>query len=870
MGKKGKVGKSRKDKFYHLAKETGYRSRSSFKLIQLNRKFQFLQKARALVDLCAAPGGWLQVASKFMPMSSLIIGVDLVTIKAIPNVVTLQEDITTEKCRQALRKALQTWKADVVLNDGAPNVGASWVHDAYSQANLTLMALRCATECLSKGGWFITKVFRSKDYQPLLWIFQQFFRKVQATKPQASRNESAEIFVVCQGYLAPDKIDSKFFDSKYAFKEVEIQAKTVSDLISTKKPKAEGYADGDLTLYHRFTLMEFLKAENAVDFLSKASEITLDNPELERHSATTADVRECCKDIRVLGRKELRSLLSWRSKLRRYLARKLKDQAKELDGGISLSSGEEEDADEEENEGTPITAPEKDPEQEEEEEIEKRLAELKAEEVAELKRKKKKILKENRKLRERVELKMDLPGVSIAEEGETGMFSLKSIGKTKILNEMVRGDMTSADLLLQSQAQAGDVYISDEEMAGVDEISLASDLDDEDMEEVHAIEKTLVKDKKEISVKKVSFTTEEAPEDETNPLLVPLEEKSVREEREASLWFGKDIFAGIEADGDAELEVKQAKALYEKRGGAVSGLELPEKNAVKKKSDPVEEIKGKKEEKANPGNKSPLGQVQASSTEAAASGPSSDDESSSEDEKEIKKLKKKMKKKRPQDEEEETEGFEVVPIERSIKRARILDPEGLALGTAIATSKKKRRDLIDGSFNRYTFNDEEDELPDWFATEEKKHRVKQVPVDRKLADEYRQRWKELNARPIKKVAEAKARKKRRMLKKQEQARKKAEAVVNTIDISEKEKAAQLRSIYKKAGLGKEKREVTYVVAKKGVGPKVRRPPGVKGHFKVVDGRMKKDMRAQKRTSHGKKGGQGKWSGQGKKPRHKRT
>ena len=194
---------------------------------------------------------------------------------------------------------------------------------------------------------------------------------------------------------------------------------------------------------------------------------------------------------------------------------------------------------------------------------------------------------------------------------------------------------------------------------------------------------------------------------------------------------------------------------------------------------------------------------------------------------------------------EDGDRLEVVPGE-TVPRLPKLDPEGLAIASLLVQSKKKREDLIESGYNRWAHNDNEG-LPDWFVNDETKYYQKQIPVSKEMVAEYRAQLHEINARPIKKIAEARARKKQKALRKLTKARKRAEGITDTEDMTEHEKMKHIKQIYKKAGvLGKKKPEVKYVVAKRGLaGKRAVRPAGVKGLYRQVDPRMKKDNRASK-------------------------
>ncbi|CAG7822901.1 unnamed protein product [Allacma fusca] len=828
MGKKTKVGKQRKDKFYHLAKETGYRSRAAFKLIQLNRKFEFLQKSKVLVDLCAAPGGWMQVAVEHMPVGSVIVGVDLFPIKPVSGCIGIQEDITTPRCLQLLRKELKTWKADVVLHDGAPNVGQNWLHDAYSQSCLTLSAFKLATDLLRPGGFFVTKVFRSKDYNSLVWVLQQFFKNVFSTKPAASRAESAEIFVVCKGYLAPSTIDPKFLDPKFVFEDIEVpeSGKQLLHLLQGvgKKKKADGYPTGEALLYRPIKASDFIQSTDHIELLANTSQIIIDEEWISKSEKTTQDIKHHCEDVKVLGRKEIRQLIHWRKALREKLDQfaKLKSETKNevTEIGSTQEMEIEEDSEEETNK------------------LDRVIEELKQAEEREAKKKKKKLLKERRKVHEKTNLKMILPGdAGPTDTQEDLLFSLKSVRSKNDVENLTDGskmpevqqepELTFEEELKQHMEKSRAKRVSfnkEKEMLDssgryyrkiddAEEVEPESEDEDEpDLDKGLGFEKKKIKkiamdESDEDLSDSGDLDMEEVAPIDSHPLITDLDHSSKDQKRlrKAQMWFDKSIFEGLEDDSDEDAELDRVSESFVRKGVQVIGYQG--------KTEPAKPTSQKKAD------------VNLSES-----------------------------KKRKQKEADDFENVGAAP--KSNKKVK-LDIKGMALGTLMVQSQKNKRDLMDDGWNKYAFNDTG--LPEWFVDDEKKHNRKPLPVPSSLVDEYKNSLTEINARPIKKVAEAKARKKKRAIRKLEKAKKKAEQILDKGDMTETEKANQIRQVYKKAMTTK-KKEVTYVVAKKfNTGKRAKRPAGVKGSYKVVDPRMKKDLRAMKAVAK-KKGGK---SGKGK-------
>ncbi|KAK6855784.1 Spb1 domain-containing protein [Apiospora arundinis] len=832
-----KTGKGRLDKWYKLAKEKGFRARAAFKLIQLNKKYGFLEKSRVCLDLCAAPGSWCQVAAQTMPQGSMIIGCDLSPIKPIPNVITFQSDITTDKCRATIRQYLKTLKVDVVLHDGAPNVGTAWVQDSFNQAELTLQSMKLATEFLNEGGTFVTKVFRSKDYNSLLWVFNQLFAKVEATKPPSSRNVSAEIFVVCRGFKAPKKIDPRFLDPKTVFAELATAAPNNEAKVfnpEIKKRKREGYEEGDYTQFKEMRASEFIQTLDPIAILGGYNKLSFDQPPngdvalaaLDKMPETTEEIRLCCADLRVLGRKEFKLLLRWRLKVRELFGFPTRKTAAQAAAAESEEAGE-------------VAAVES---MDEELKMQEEIQDLKDRDNTKKRREKRKENEKKQKEIVRMQMNMMAPmDIGLEQDGPIGrdsLFALKNVDKKNAAAKIAKGRMA---ILKESEKKDDDSGYGETEEDDVDE-------DDEDrldreldgMYEQYQDRKSAAdakfrakKARKEHDdgewggvsadeqssdeeLEQDSDSDDDSDDEDAAParkLLTDLDNTPEEEgglSKRAKSFFNRDIFDGI-LDGE---DIEEEEEVVMKDGAADEDDSDAELNAI---------IKKQAERKKSKADKTKAQEKEKNGFEIVKSDYKEDDDWEDED-------------KRRSDGQPDID---------------IITAEAMTLAHQLATGEKSSYDVVDDGFNKHAFRDR-DGLPDWFLDDEVRHDKPHKPITKAAANALKEKMRAYNARPIKKVREAKARKKFKTAQRLEKLKKKSDMLANDENMTEKEKAESIGKLMSKAAKKKPKENIRVVVAK-GVNRGIQgRPQGVKGRYKIVDPRMKKEMRAERRIAKKRK------------------
>lgn len=814
MGKtQKKNSKGRLDKYYFLAKEKGYRARSSFKIIQINEKYgHFLEKSKVVIDLCAAPGSWCQVASNLCPINSLIIGVDIVPIKPLPNCITFQSDITTEDCRSRLRGHMKTWKADTVLHDGAPNVGLGWVQDAFTQSQLTLQALKLAVENLTLGGTFVTKIFRSRDYNNLMWVFQQLFEKVEATKPPASRNVSAEIFVVCKGFKAPKKLDPRLLDPKEVFEELADGPQNNEAKIYNPEKKVrrrQGYEEGDYLLYHELPILDFIKDEDPINTLATLNKLTLpdkDNHEwkiVKKLKSFTPELVECFTDLKVLGKKEFKHILKFRKQSRELLGIDVPEETK--------------------------------PEIEVEELTEDQKIDKELQEMTEKQRQKAKRIKKNAnelKQKEIQRMQMNMltdmnVGIDAAKIGSESLFNLSTAEKTGELDKLAKGKkqmvFSNEDIIKDN-----DIYVDEEAPQETDDELDALEAQLDDMYSAYQNRK---------AERDAKYRAKQRRGDDDD---VPWEGlQSDKEESDVEMADNDDDSSDSDDDEHISTLIAEQKA---KNG-------LSRQASLFFASDPIFNAFDDDELLAEMGNEESKPNASSTKVQQAAVSKTKDNADSSDD-------------------SDDDQGFEIVKSnndddeidissssdeESGSKKNHLRDVdlatvEAMTMAHQLALGQKSKNDLVNEGINKYSFRDQ-DGLPDWFVDEEKKHSKITKSITKEAAAAIKEKQRQLNARPIKKVLEAQGRKKMRALKRLEKLKKKSDLINEDSAKSEADKADEIQKLMRKMTKKQARRPKATVVVARGSNKGLSgRPKGVKGKYKMVDGVLKNEQRALRRIA----------------------
>lgn len=188
------------DPYVKKSVEDGYRSRASYKLVEIDDKYRLLKPASRVLDLGAAPGGWTQVAAQRVGLSGFILATDILAMDSVAGVTFIQGDFSEEDVFEKLLEEISDRPLDLVMSDMAPNLSGMKDIDQPRSMHLVELALDIATQTLRPGGNFLTKVFHGEGFDQLVKHSRSLFDKVNTVKPDASRSRSRETYLLGRGF----------------------------------------------------------------------------------------------------------------------------------------------------------------------------------------------------------------------------------------------------------------------------------------------------------------------------------------------------------------------------------------------------------------------------------------------------------------------------------------------------------------------------------------------------------------------------------------------------------------------------------------------------------------------------------------------
>ncbi|KAJ2339730.1 AdoMet-dependent rRNA methyltransferase spb1, partial [Coemansia sp. RSA 2671] len=612
------------------------------------------------------------------------------------------------------------------------------------------------------------------------------------------------------------------------------KAQTSTDIFAPdakkKKRHREGYEDGDYTLHKSIDAMEFVKSRDPAGTLGGANLMTFDTDEarnVAKLPETTEDILLACKDLRVLGKKDFRLLMKWRAGLRER---------------FQLEKAEE--------------TPKVESEGEDGSDVEGQLDSLAKEELKKLRKERKRVNAKRQRQLVKLQLNMTTPtDIGLEQDGGEALFRASELAEREgasTINKLRQSDVASInvetdladDELVELGARPADPDGSDSDFESSHEPNDLQPGDADSDEEGQSRLRQLESEMDDLYSEYVGHKRERDAQ------------YDIKRKRAAEAEFRG--FSDDEDDKEAGSGSDESASDSDNNAGSGSEIEpeLSEDEEIRGMMREAKKTKAaKRKAAAGPVASTKLGgraamwfdQPLFKGVGGIDSGDITDDEA----EKPALSRDKgaSSKRKRPVTEVddmdvESDDGFDIAPaeVDGDPNDVELMDedrqadydlatPEAMTMMRDLANRKTNKHDLIDKHFNRYTFNDSRD-LPDWFVDDEQQHNKPSLPVTKEAVRMLREKLKALDARPIKKVAEAKARKKMRAAKRVANVQKKAESVIANDDMTEAEKARSIDRMIKRATKAKPKEKVTLVVARNANRGLKGRPKGVKGKYKM--------------------------------------